>query len=469
MIVVINNHDTMIGTKVKTQMFSTYKPINQQWMPIVFEFVFTGINNHIRNAAFLMVLSIFAIGLVSVGVPNHAEANSKYAGIVIDVKTGKTLYADNADSKRYPASLTKIMTLYLVFEELEAGRLSLNTKMKVSKRAAGQAPSKLGLKVGSRIRVKDAIRALVTKSANDVAVVIAEHIGGTEVKFAKRMTKKARKLGMKRTQFRNANGLPNKGQLTSARDMAKLGISIQRRFPSYYKYFSTRSFTYKGRKYRNHNRLLGKVQGVDGIKTGYTRASGFNLVTSVKHSNRHIVAVVMGGRTGKSRDAHMKDLIKRYLKKAKVTRTAKGKAMATNIDGTVPLPRARSFALAAAGATVVPAIKPDRVITAGIARTASAPALEVGSADDYENTGLPEGWQIQIGAVPSEDAANILLNNAQNVGGRVLNNKVPFTEPVLSKGYTLHRARFAGFTSKNSARKACNYLKSKEFACLATQ
>ncbi|MBL4645053.1 MAG: D-alanyl-D-alanine carboxypeptidase, partial [Rhizobiales bacterium] len=303
-------------------------------------------NNLVKKTAHLAVLTGIAFAITSVGIPDRANANSKYAGIVIDVNTGKTLYADNADSTRYPASLTKIMTLYLLFEQLESGRVTLNTKMKVSKRAAGQAPSKLGLKPGSYIRVKDAIRALVTKSANDVAVVIAEHIGGTEIKFAKRMTKKARKIGMKRTEFRNANGLPNKSQHTSARDMAKLGISIQKRFPSYYKYFSTRSFTYKGRKYRNHNRLLGKVQGVDGIKTGYTRASGFNLVTSVKRSNKHIVAVVMGGCTGKSRDAHMKDLIKRYLKKAKAKRRGKGKAMATTSGQLIPMPKSRTFALA---------------------------------------------------------------------------------------------------------------------------
>ena len=435
----------------------------------MFKFVCTGMNNLVKKTAHVAVLTGIAFAITSVGIPDRANANSKYAGIVIDVNTGKTLYADNADSTRYPASLTKIMTLYLLFEQLESGRVTLNTKMKVSKRAAGQAPSKLGLKPGSYIRVKDAIRALVTKSANDVAVVIAEHIGGTEIKFAKRMTKKARKIGMKRTEFRNANGLPNKNQHTSARDMAKLGISIQKRFPSYYKYFSTRSFTYKGRKYRNHNRLLGKVQGVDGIKTGYTRASGFNLVTSVKRSNKHIVAVVMGGRTGKSRDAHMKDLIKRYLKKAKAKRRGKGKAMATTSGQLIPMPKSRTFALASTGGTIVPVIKPDRIMTANIIRTTVKPALEAGSADGYENTGLPDGWQIQIGAVPSEDAANILLNNAQNIGRRVLKGKVPFTEPVLSKGYTLHRARFAGFSSKNSARRACKYLKTKEFACLATQ
>lgn len=410
------------------------------------------------------VFTAFLISMAaSLTVTTTANANSKYAGFVIDVKSGKTLYADNADKLRYPASLTKIMTLYMLFGELDAGRVSLNTRLKVSKRAAGQAPSKLALKVGSTIRVKDAIGALVTKSANDVAVVIAEHIGGTESKFAIKMTKTARRLGMKKTTFKNASGLPNSGQRTTARDMARLGMAIQDRYPKYYKYFSTRSFSYKGKKYRNHNRLLGKVKGVDGIKTGYIRASGFNLVTSVKRDGRHIVAVVMGGRTGKSRDTHMKNLIGRYLKSATKGRRATP-LVATRV---VPLPRAREVAAAAAEGKLIPQIRPDEIVTASVARSAASNEPEIGSADDYDKTDLPDGWQIQIGAVPSEEAANILLGNAMNVGTSYLRGKVPFTEPVISRGHTLHRARFAGFTNKNAARKACNYLETKDFVCLA--
>lgn len=410
------------------------------------------------------VFTAFLISLTaSLSVTTTANANSKYAGIVVDVKSGKTLYSDNADNLRYPASLTKIMTLYMLFGELDAGRVSLNTRMKVSKRAAGQAPSKLALKAGSTIRVKDAISALVTKSANDVAVVIAEHIGGTESKFAIKMTKAARGIGMKKTTFKNASGLPNSGQRTTARDMARLGMAVQDRYPKYYKYFSTRSFSYKGKKYRNHNRLLGTVKGVDGIKTGYIRASGFNLVTSVKRDGRHIVAVVMGGRTGKSRDTHMKKLIGRFLKSATTGRRVTPLVASRN----VPLPRARDVAAAAAEGKRIPQIRPDEIVTASVARTASSNEPEIGSADDYDKTDLPDGWQIQIGAVPSEEAANILLGNAMNVGTSYLRGKVPFTEPVISRGHTLHRARFAGFTNKNAARKACNYLETKDFACLA--
>ncbi len=259
---------------------------------------------------------ILALSAILLSAPATAMANPKYSGIVVDAKTGKTLYASSADAYRYPASLTKIMTLYLVFEELEAGRLSLESRLTVSKYASGRPPSKLGLKPGSTIKVKDAILALVTKSANDVATVIAENIGGSEKKFAERMTRTARQLGMSKTTFRNPHGLPNSKQRTTARDMATLGRAIQERFPKYYGYFKTRVYTYKGRRYGNHNRLLGRVKGVDGIKTGYIRASGFNLVTSVRRDGRHIVAVVMGGRTGKSRNAQMTKLINRYLPKA---------------------------------------------------------------------------------------------------------------------------------------------------------
>ncbi len=258
----------------------------------------------------------FLISSVTIAIADEAEANPKYSGLVIDAKTGKALYSYKADTKRYPASLTKIMTLYVLFEELEAGRLSLNSPLKVSAASAAKAPSKLGLKAGSTIAAKDAILALVTKSANDVAATIAENISGSEAAFARRMTDTARRIGMDSTTFRNASGLPHPGQITTARDMATLGIAIQQRFPKYYRYFGTRTFTYKGRSYGNHNRLLGRVKGVDGIKTGYIRASGFNLVTSVKRDGREVVAVVMGGRTGASRNAQMTKLIGQYLPKA---------------------------------------------------------------------------------------------------------------------------------------------------------
>ena len=255
----------------------------------------------------------------------HADAEDyspPFASIVVDGNSGEVLQSSNPDALRHPASLTKIMTLYLLFERLDAGRIKLDTPLKVSAHAAEQAPSKLELKPGQTIEVEDAIKAVVTKSANDVAVTIAENLAGDEDAFAKLMTQKAHALGMSRTTYVNASGLPDDDQITTARDQALLGRAIEDRFPRYYRYFATPSFTYHGEAMRNHNHLLGAVGGVDGIKTGYTRASGFNLVTSVHRDGRYIVAVVLGGHSASSRDAHMRDLISDHIKEAALRRTS---------------------------------------------------------------------------------------------------------------------------------------------------
>jgi D-alanyl-D-alanine carboxypeptidase len=256
---------------------------------------------------------------------HNQEARQSYSpsfsSIIVDGNSGATLSASNPDASRHPASLTKIMTLYLLFERLDAGKMKLDTEMDVSAHASEQAPTKLGLRPGQTIRVEDAIKGLVTRSANDAAVVIAEAIAGGEGDFAKLMTRKARALGMTRTVYRNASGLPDDNQVTTARDQSTLGRAIQDRFPRYYRYFSTTAFNYRGHSIRNHNRLLGNVEGVDGIKTGYTRASGFNLVTSMRRGNRHLVGVVLGGRSGGSRDAAMRNLLAENLEKASTRRT----------------------------------------------------------------------------------------------------------------------------------------------------
>jgi D-alanyl-D-alanine carboxypeptidase len=244
-----------------------------------------------------------------------------FSSIIVDGNSGATLSANNPDASRHPASLTKIMTLYLLFERLDAGKMKLDTEMKVSEHASEQAPTKLGLRPGQTIAVEDAIKGLVTRSANDAAVVIAEAIAGDEDDFAKFMTRKARALGMTHTVYRNASGLPDDEQVTTARDQSTLGRAIQDRFPRYYRYFSTEAFNYHGHSIRNHNHLLGNVEGVDGIKTGYTRASGFNLVTSMRRGNRHLVGVVLGGRSGGSRDAIMRNLLAENLEKAATKRT----------------------------------------------------------------------------------------------------------------------------------------------------
>jgi D-alanyl-D-alanine carboxypeptidase len=232
------------------------------------------------------------------------------------------LHAVDIDAPRRPASLTKIMTLYLVFEQLEQGKLTLDTEFPVSAWAAQQNPTKLGLRTNSTLKVEDAIKGLVTKSANDAAVVIAEALGGSEREFAQLMTLKARMLGMTNTTYINASGLPADEQLTTARDQAILGRSIQHRFPLYYRYFATPSFNYRGREMRNHNTLLGNVRGVDGIKTGYTELSGYNLVSSVRRDDKHIVAVVLGGTSNAARDARMRQLIEEHITAASTQRTA---------------------------------------------------------------------------------------------------------------------------------------------------
>jgi D-alanyl-D-alanine carboxypeptidase len=260
-------------------------------------------------------------------VRHHHEESSddnyspRFSEIIVDGNSGAVLSSSNPDASRHPASLTKIMTLYLLFERLDAGKIKLDTEMPVSRHASEQDPTKLGLQPGQTIRVEDAIKGLVTRSANDAAVVIAEALGGDEDDFAKLMTRKAHMLGMSKTVYRNASGLPDDEQVTTARDQSTLGRAIQDRFPRYYRYFSTASFTFRGHSIANHNHLLGSVEGVDGIKTGYTRASGFNLVTSMRRGNRHLVGVVMGGHSAGSRDGIMRNLLAENLEKASTRRT----------------------------------------------------------------------------------------------------------------------------------------------------
>ncbi|MFD2197691.1 D-alanyl-D-alanine carboxypeptidase family protein, partial [Halomonas beimenensis] len=242
--------------------------------------------------------------------------NPRYAGIVIDADSHEILYAENADAPRYPASLTKMMTLYLVFEALEERSLSLEQPLPVSPTAAAMPATKLYLRPGDRLSVETAIQALIVRSANDVAVVVAEALGGSEAHFARMMTDRARALGMHDTTFRNASGLPDDRQVTTARDMAILARRLMLDFPQYYPYFAKQSFRWRGKTYRGHNRLLANYPGADGLKTGFIRASGFNVATSAVRDGRRMLSVVMGGFTAASRDAHMADLLDRGFVRA---------------------------------------------------------------------------------------------------------------------------------------------------------
>ena len=285
----------------------------------------------------------------------------RYSAIIVDGNSGTTLTATDPDGLRHPASLTKIMTLYLLFERLESGKMKLDTEMPVSEHAADQDPTKLDLRPGGTIKVEDAIKGLITRSANDAAVVVAEAIGGSEDEFAKMMTRKARALGMSRTVYRNANGLPNDEQVTTARDQATLGRAIQDRFPRYYRYFSTTSFTFRGQNIRNHNHLLGSVDGVDGIKTGYTRSSGFNLVTSMHRGNRFLVGVVMGGRSGGSRDAIMRGLLAENLSKGATTRTVA--AITERNSGDAPIEVAEAAPQPKAAPAPAPVVQQEAAVS----------------------------------------------------------------------------------------------------------
>ncbi|MEM1146471.1 MAG: D-alanyl-D-alanine carboxypeptidase family protein [Pseudomonadota bacterium] len=254
-----------------------------------------------------------AIAFLSLGTLPNAVAE-KYASIVIDMERDEVLHARHADSPRYPASLTKAMTLYMLFDAMKAGEVRLYEPLPVSAAAARQPPSSLRLRAGGTITTKDAINALITKSANDVAVVVAERLGGTEARFATLMTTKARALGMDNTTFKNASGLPNTQQLSTARDMAVLAERLLEDHADYYGYFSNKKFSWGRATYKNHNQLIGNVQGVDGIKTGYTRASGFNLMASAKRRGRRVIAIMFGGSTARSRDQHVSDLIEAAYK-----------------------------------------------------------------------------------------------------------------------------------------------------------
>jgi len=312
--------------------------------------------------------------------------NPAFSSIIVDGNSGATLAANNPDASRHPASLTKIMTLYLLFERLDSGKMKLDSEMGVSARASEQAPTKLGLHPGQTIRVEDAIKGLVTRSANDAAVVIAEAIAGDEHDFARLMTRKARALGMTRTVYRNASGLPDDEQVTTARDQSTLGRAIQDRFPSYYRYFSTIAFNYHGHSIRNHNRLLGNVEGVDGIKTGYTRASGFNLVTSMRRGNRHLVGVVLGGRSGGSRDATMRSLLAENLEKASTKRTvaaiierktpdADAEVAEADSKPTPTVPGERAIQVAATEPATAPPVRSAAPVTRSIPTAATAAAV----------------------------------------------------------------------------------------------
>ena len=390
--------------------------------------------------AFMSGVLLFAM-LVAAG---RAEA-SKYASIVMEEASGRVLFSRNADSLRYPASLTKIMTLYLLFEDIEAGKISLKSRIPVSKRAAGRSPSKLYLKPGQSINAEQAIYALVTKSANDVATAVAEKLAGTERKFAKRMTRKAKSLGMTRTTFMNASGLPNRRQRSTARDMARLAIAIRRDFPQFYKFFSTKSFSWKGRRFKNHNRLLANYSGTDGIKTGYINASGFNLVAAVERRGVRLIGVVFGGKTSRSRDRHMISILDRQFKRAKTITVRAAAAM----PSALPIAPPRRTA----DLPEVPATLPN---SAHIAARANKPG------------DVPSLWSVQIGNLAQRANAHKAAIRARRMADDVL-GMTPAHLMLVSRGnMPLWRVRFNNL-DEGAARAACAALFSAGSPCIAVE
>ena len=372
----------------------------------------------------LGIFTAIILGISSI----NSNALASVSSIMIDAETGKIISQYNADERRYPASLTKIMTLYLAFEAIENGKLSMNDSLKVSRKAANREPSRLGLRAGQTVKVKTAINALIVKSANDCATVLAEGLAGSEEEFAKKMTAKAKKLGMKNTTFKNASGLPNSKQKTTARDMATLATAMYNDFPQYYSLFSQRQYTYNGHTMRSHNHVLRKFKGADGMKTGYTRAAGFNIVTSAKRDGNRVIAVTMGHKTLKSRDTKVMSMMENGL-----TKLAQ-----KDLDDT-----AKMYAQ----------LNP-------ITHHITNEAINSSNNDSSEKT-----WGIQIGAFSNyAKARNYALKIKKEIR-QAFKGKNISVEPVAAGSAIVYRSKIIGF-AKNDADSACKKLKSKNQSCI---
>lgn len=407
---------------------------------------------HISNTG--TWLAMVLLGLSWVSTPVLAE--SRQAALVIDAESGEVLHESNADASRYPASLTKMMTLYMLFEAMQQRRMTIDTQMPVSMHAATMPPTKINLKAGEVLSVQDAIPALIVRSANDVAAVVAEALGDTEVQFARMMTDKARKLGMHSTTFRNASGLPDLEQKTTARDLVILSARLMQDFPQYYHYFSTRSFSYKGTVYNSHNRMVKNIPGVDGLKTGFIRASGFNVATSAKRGNRRVIAVVMGGQTAAARDQIMAQLLERSF--------GAGENFTSQLAShTYPAPsrltpansQKQKASINKASSAAKKSVNPDLI----------AKEKKSDSRKDIQKTASAKQkvWEVQIG---SYNAHNRAKAKAQAIT-RWLPGSVVISEVEVSKR-KMYRARVVGLL-ENQARSACQNLTKQKMECLVVR
>jgi D-alanyl-D-alanine carboxypeptidase len=449
-----------------------------------------------RRIASLFTAIAIGCGLLSAPLLAQAQdlrvptSEPKYTAIVIDARTGEVLYDKRADSPRYPASITKIMTMYLAFEQLAAGKLQPTDLITVSAHAASQSPTKLGLRPGETITVEDAMHAIAVKSANDMAVALAEKIGGSEPRFAALMTLRAQELGMANSRFVNASGLPDSRQISTARDIAILSRAVMRDFPQYYGFFSQEQFTFRGQTMSNHNHLLGNMPGVDGLKTGFTSAAGFNLAASAMRNNNRLIAVELGGTSGAARNANVEDLLLTGFDI--MDRRARGEQIQYTQNLFEPAPTATQFAAARPNVAQGdgPADPIDVVLTRGtnqppqLTVSNSMAAAQAPRAGLMQDTGSRSGlsttpataaatprpqrrheahnWAVQVGAFKNEKEARRQLE-------QVANRFAAFddAEGSIAGGGHAYRARFSGFT-ESAARDACEAVKAKDIPCVAS-
>jgi D-alanyl-D-alanine carboxypeptidase (penicillin-binding protein 5/6) len=429
--------------------------------------------------------------------PRFVTTESKYAAIVMDASTGDVLYERNADAQRYPASITKIMTLYLTFEALQTGRLRPDDRIMVSQHAANMAPSRLGLRPGETISVDEAMRAVAVKSANDMAVALAERIGGSESRFAALMTLRAQELGMTHTHYVNASGLPDLRQVSSARDIAILSRAVMRDYPQYYSYFSIKRFDWHGQSITNHNGLLGRMQGLDGLKTGFINASGFNLAASAVRDNHRLIAVVLGGNSTAARDAHVEDLLdtgfvvmrRRDLGQTvdfaqnlaepapigAITRAPVEEGSSEQAGVHIVLTGSEQASLRAATGQSAPAasiapeqpthpggvsvVRPARIVVAKADVTESAADRVRDRRPGRKSAGQ---WGIQVGAYRAKGQAK---EHVADIGRKYARHVGDADGGVEAKDHGYYRARFSGMSEAN-ARNACRALKAHRENCM---
>ncbi len=408
-------------------------------------------NSHGTRTRFVLIGALMLLIGMAFGVSAPKPAFAGYADIVIDASSGEVLHAANADTTNYPASLTKMMTLYLLFDALERGKIRLDQGLPVSQHAAEQPATKLGLRKGSTIPVEKAILALIIQSANDVAMVVAESLGGSEPAFARKMTQTAQLLGMKHTIFRNPSGLPDPAQRTTARDMAVLAMALLQDFPQYYDYFAVRQFKFNGRTYTTHNRLVQSYEGADGLKTGYTRASGYNLVTSAVRDGHRLIGVVLGGKSSARRDKQMVSLLDRGF-------------------GTLGANDAVDVSSADAPNPVIPAVKPTsaEIVVAAVDAGDTTNALDSDGLEATIAATLTQAWAIQVGAYTRFAPAHLAASNAQQTLKGLVDQADVAVDVSDGESGKVYRARLVGMT-RDQAQLACDKLMKLQNACLVVR